>query len=384
MKILFMADVPRDLSSGAAGTEVRTIEALRHLGHTVDEVWAPDLGRRIAHGNLHYLLELPRAYEKAAARHFARNDYDVVHINQPHGYRVARWLRRHHKRAVMIHRSHGIEGHVDEVVAAWKRRSQGERRSLPRRLASSIIGRLLSRHMTATARNADGHIVSSSADASFLHDRFGIDEATIAVVPQAASDSFLTAPVSEYDDARLRTVLYVGQFAFVKGPSVTAAAMNAIVEARPDAHLIWVCHRDHHNDVRALLSPEAIDRLELLHWTPNDALRLIYDRAGIFLFPSFFEGFGKAFLEAMSRGACVVATRVGGPADVLNDGVDGILIAPGDAQALTDGALLLMNDADRARTMSAAAVETAHRYSWDRVARETVAFYTRRLGARFG
>jgi len=53
MRILFMADVPRDPSSGAAGTEVRTIEALRQLGHTVDEVWAPDLGRRIAHGNLH-------------------------------------------------------------------------------------------------------------------------------------------------------------------------------------------------------------------------------------------------------------------------------------------------------------------------------------------
>jgi len=383
MKILFMADVPRDLSSGAAGTEVRAIEALRHLGHTVDDVWAPDLGRRIAHGNLHYLLELPRAYEKAAERHFAQNDYDVVHINQPHGYRVASWLRRHHKRAVMIHRSHGIEGHVDEVVAAWKR-SQGERRSLPRRLASSIIGRLLSRHMTATARNADGHIVSSSADASFLHDRFGIDQGKIAVVPQAAPDSFLTAPVSEYDDARLRTVLYVGQFAFVKGPAVTAAAMNVIVKARPNTNLIWVCDRAHHNDVRALLNPDAIDRLELLHWTPQDELRLIYDRAGIFLFPSFFEGFGKAFLEAMSRGVCVVATRVGGPADILNDGVDGILIDPGDAGALTDAALILMNNSNRARSMSAAAIETAHCYSWDRVARETAEFYARRLEARFG
>ena len=383
MKILFMADVPRDLSSGAAGTEVRTMDALRHLGHTIDEVWAPDLGRRIAHGNLHYLLELPRAYESAAERSFARHDYDVVHINQPHGYRVARWLRRHHKHAVMIHRSHGIEGHVDEVVEAWKLR-QRERRSLPRRLASATISRLLGSHMTATARHADGHIVSSSADASFLHDRFGIDESRIAVVPQAAPDSFLTAPVPEYDEARMRTVLYVGQFAFVKAPMVTAAAMNAIVEARPDAHLIWVCDRAHHDDVRSLLTPLAVDRLELLHWTPQDELRLVYDQAGIFLFPSFFEGFGKAFLEAMSRGACVVATRVGGPADILNDGVDGILTDPGDAGALTDAALVLMNDGNRARSMSAAAIGTAHRYSWERVARETAAFYARRLEARFG
>ncbi len=238
--------------------------------------------------------------------------------------------------------------------------------------------------MTATCRSADGHIVSSSADASFLHDRFGIDEAKIAIVPQAAPDSFLTAPVPEYDDVRLRTVLYAGQFAFVKGPAVTAAAMNAIVKGRPDAHLIWVCDRAHHNDVRALLNPDAVDRLELLHWIPQDKLRLIYDRAGIFLFPSFFEGFGKAFLEAMSRGACVVATRVGGAADVLTNGVDGILTDPGDACELADAALILMNDINRARSMSAAAIETAHRYSWDRVARETAAFYARRLEARFG
>lgn len=383
MRILFMADVPRDPFSGAAGTEVRTIDALRHLGHAINEVWAPELGRRIAHGNLHYLLELPRAYERAAARHFAQQDYDVVHVNQPHGYRVAQWLGRHHKRAVMIHRSHGIEVHVDEVVAAWKRR-QGERRALPRRVASSIIGSFLDHHMTATARNADGHIVSSSGDASFLQHRFGIDEAKIAVVPQAAPDSFLMTPVAGYDDERQRTVLYVGQFAFVKAPMVTAAAMNAIVTARPDARLIWVCDRAHHDDVRALLSRDAVDCLELLHWCAQDELRIIYDRAGIFLFPSFFEGFGKAFLEAMSRGVCVVATRVGGAPDVIHEGVDGVLIDPGDAGALTAAAVALMNGSGRARSMSAAAVETAHRYSWGRVAREISEFYGRRLEAKFG
>ncbi|HSY49334.1 MAG TPA: glycosyltransferase family 4 protein [Thermoanaerobaculia bacterium] len=383
MRILFMADVPRDPFSGAAGTEVRTIAALRDLGHTVDEVWAPELGRRIAHGNLHYLLELPRAYERAAARHFADHDYDVVHVNQPHGYRVARWLGRHRKHAVMIHRSHGIESHVDEVIGNWEHRL-GEKRPLPRRVASSVIAALLGRHMTATARIADGHIVSSSGDASFLRRRFEIDEAKIAVVPQAAPDSFLMTPVAGYDDERQRTVLYVGQFAFVKAPMVTAAAMNAIVTARPDARLIWVCDRAHHNDVRALLSGDAVDRIELLHWTAQDDLRIIYDRAGVFLFPSFFEGFGKAFLEAMSRGVCVVATRVGGAPDVIHDSEDGVLIDPGDAGALTEAALALMSDSGRARSMSTAAVDTARRHSWGRVAREISEFYGRRLEAKLG
>ena len=65
MKILFMADVPPDPDSGAAGTELRTIAALRQLGHEVHAVWNHDMRRRIRHGNLHYALELPLEYRAA-------------------------------------------------------------------------------------------------------------------------------------------------------------------------------------------------------------------------------------------------------------------------------------------------------------------------------
>ena len=60
----------------------------------------------------------------------------------------------------------------------------------------------------------------------------------------------------------------------------------------------------------------------------------VYDRHGVFLFPSFFEGFGKAFLEAMSRGLVVIASDVGGMHDLIRDGENGFLVAPGDAAAL--------------------------------------------------
>ena len=109
------------------------------------------------------------------------------------------------------------------------------------------------------------------------------------------------------DEGRLRRVLHVAQFAFFKAPTITAGAMNLLARAEPDLQFTWVCD----------LTPEANRRAEILHWTTQDALRDIYDRHGIFLFPSFFEGFGKAFLEAMSRGLCVVASDVGGMHDLI-------------------------------------------------------------------
>ena len=60
LRVLMMADTPADPNRGAAGTEMQTAQALRALGHDVRTIWSDELGRRIAHGNLHLLLELPR------------------------------------------------------------------------------------------------------------------------------------------------------------------------------------------------------------------------------------------------------------------------------------------------------------------------------------
>jgi glycosyltransferase involved in cell wall biosynthesis len=381
MHILFMADVQPDQSSGAAGTEIRTAEGLRLLGHDIEEVWAPQLGRRMTHGNLHYLLELPRAYRREMLHALTGRHYDVVHVNQPHGYLAARALND--RATAFIHRSHGVELRAEEVLRPWRERLQTNRPSLPRRIASSAIASLLARHTYRIARDADGHIVSCSEDANFLTKRLGVDRARVAVIAQAASDAYLDRPVLPMTSERLRRVLYVSQFAFFKAPMIVAAAMRMMASLDARLRFTWVCGRGHHADVRALLG-EAGEQVELLDWMPQEALLDVYDAHGIFLFGSFFEGFGKVFLEAMSRGLCVIATDVGGAHDVIENGVSGLLVAPGDAAAIVSAAAPLGADPGRAATMAAAAARVARTYTWERVARETAAFYGRVLEAKCG
>ena len=373
-----MADTPADPNRGAAGTEVQTARALRSLGHEVDDVWADDLGRRIGHGNLHLLLELPRAYERAALRALQARPYDVVHVSQPQGFRAARAVHRVAPRTLFIHRSHGIEPNAEETLAPWRAQFGAERRGAARQLASRVLAPMLARHSRAIAREADGHIVSSTLDADFLAERLGVDRARIAVIPQAAPDDYLRAPAPPMTGPRLRRILHVAQFAFFKAPMITAAAMNRIAAAEREARFTWVCDRASHDAIRALLSADANARTDLLHWTTQDALREIYDAHGLFLFPSFFEGFGKAFLEAMSRGLCVVASDAGAMHDLIEHGRNGCLVPPGDAEALADAALAIMRDEPRAAAMSAAAIATARAHTWERVARELAAFYEAR------
>ena len=362
MRILFMADVPPDPNAGAAGTELRTAEALRALGHEVDALWAPQLGRRIAHGNLHYLLELPRAYRREMLRALAAKRYDVLHVNQPHGFLAA---KAKPEGSVFVHRSHGLELRVERDLAPWRPKPK---------LVSRAMAALLARHSRLIARYADGHIVSCRDDADFLRDELGVDPRRIAVIAQAAPDAFIQSPAPAMSEERLRRVLYVSQFAFFKAPAVAATVMSRLARSHPDLRFTWVCGRSHHAAVRALLGDTPVD---LLDWMPADALRDVYDAHGIFLFTSYVEGFGKVFLEAMSRGLCVVSTRVGGAPDLIRSGENGILVPVGDPGAAVTAVESLLADFGRAAGIGARAAETARAHTWDRVARETAGFYER-------
>ncbi|MBV8545124.1 MAG: glycosyltransferase family 4 protein [Acidobacteria bacterium] len=256
-----------------------------------------------------------------------------------------------------------------------------DERSVVRRISSRLIGSLLDRHGRAIAARADGHIVSSSRDADFLRNRLGVAAEKIAVIPQAAPLSYTRIPAPPMAPERLVRVLHVAQFAFFKAPMITAEAMNRLAAADPNLRFTWVCDRSSEAAIRALLRAETNEQMTVVPWTTQDALRDIYDAHGIFLFPSFFEGFGKAFLEAMSRGLCVVASDVGGMHDVIESGKNGMLVPPGDANALADEALAIVRDPARSAIISAAAAQTARAYTWERVARETAAFYQSRLNA---
>jgi len=63
-------------------------------------------------------------------------------------------------------------------------------------------------------------------------------------------------------------------------------------------------------------------------------LALFYKHADVFILSSIFEGFGIVLLEAMSFGLPIVATKVGAIPELVQDGVQGVLVPPGDSVAL--------------------------------------------------
>jgi glycosyltransferase involved in cell wall biosynthesis len=105
----------------------------------------------------------------------------------------------------------------------------------------------------------------------------------------------------------------------------------------------------------------------------------IYLRAAdIFVLPSLQEGLPNALLEAMSTGLAVIATRIGGIIDIVEDAKQGLLFAPGDSRALSEKLVCFLERADLRQKLGAAARTLAReRYSASVIADKYLELYRR-------
>jgi glycosyltransferase involved in cell wall biosynthesis len=115
----------------------------------------------------------------------------------------------------------------------------------------------------------------------------------------------------------------------------------------------------------------------------EDELHALYERCDLFVHPTLYEGSSMVTLEAMAYQKAVVATRVGGIPDKIVEGENGLLVPPGDAEALAKSIAEALKDVERLRTWGArgrALVEA--RFSWSRRVKELLGLYQEVLRAK--
>jgi len=124
---------------------------------------------------------------------------------------------------------------------------------------------------------------------------------------------------------------------------------------------------------RAVIQTRVEKAVRFLGFVPFEALRVFFESAALFVFPSLYEGFGLPPLEAMATGTPVVASNVSSLREVLGDAA--LLVNPENvfeiARAIQDALL----DEDLRGELVAKGKVQAARYSWDRTAREVLEVY---------
>lgn len=375
MKLLYVACTPRDPEKGASGADIATIEALRNLGHDVDEVWEHDMApRRVVHGNLHQLCELPHRFANVVEKMTRKTQYDVVQVNEAAAWLAAKRHVRSGRSGIFVNRSHGWEPAGRSALEAFCADSvlckTGLRRVLSKRLAN-----LLARQNSRVLKYSTGVIVGSEGDRAWIRSQNAASFSRTLVLPLGVHNQILEPPQHAFTRERQKKLLYVGQFHPVKQPKIVGSVASQLLRLNSDLQFTWVCESVSHEDAAKLISPDVLPRVTFSNWMDKRALCSIFDQHGIFLFPSAYESFGMTFLEAMSRGLCVIASRVGGVPSIISNQQNGLICDVADQTAFLHAARLLIDDYERALAISKFAVETAQLYTWNRTARILETFY---------
>ena len=147
---------------------------------------------------------------------------------------------------------------------------------------------------------------------------------------------------------RKKTILCAGTIGTRKGQPLLAEAFARVARKFPSWQLVFVGRNGDDESLRqihATIAPSKIEnQVRLLGGQSDEELRGWLQQSAIFAMPSTQEGLGLSLQEAQFYGCACVATRCGGPADLIEDGDNGFLVPVGQAAPLAEALEKLMAD----------------------------------------
>src|SRR5437764_7253212 len=324
--------------------------ALLHRGARPQELDPPDylvpLGRTVgfkANGAVSNLAITPFCVA-TMLNQLRSGDFDVVHLHEPLAPLVS-WVAIDRVRLPLVGTFHAYtENRFSNAIA----RMLGVRR---------VLNRLHVRVAVSEAAAWSGR--------RFYGGHYRVIPNGVHLDPQRAARG---AARRQGDQLR---IVFVGQAVDRKGLPLLLRAFEALREHVP-CELTVIGPSDEE------LAPMLLDGhgLRALGKVDDERKRSELERADVLCAPSLGgESFGMVLTEAFASGTPVIASDIAGYRDVVREGVDGILVPRGDAQALAEALRDLYEQPHRRSEMARAATRDVERFAWPRVAAEVMGAY---------
>jgi glycosyltransferase involved in cell wall biosynthesis len=262
---------------------------------------------------------------------------DVIVAQSPYEALAARPVRGRAKVLLEIH------GDWDTASRLYGSRSRMLLEPVSRPLARSAV------------RSADA-VRTLSPYTSGLVRAVGVEPAAefVAYADASAFTSSPPAPLPETPSA-----LFVGVLERYKNIAGLAAAWRLVAAELPDARLRIVGNGHETETVQRLAELPSVE------WSPRLSaveVAAALDAASVLLLPSFSEGLPRVVMEAFARGRPVVGARAGGIPDIVQDGVNGVLVDPRDPASIAAGVVRVLGDRALLERLAGAAARDAERW----------------------
>lgn len=217
-------------------------------------------------------------------------------------------------------------------------------------------------------------LVVVNREAKNLYSHF-ISAKKIQVIPTGV---FVQKFVREGERQRNKTVLMIGNLIFRKGIHVAIQAMKSVLAAVPDAELNIVGEGPACLQLQQLSKQLGVDhKVHFIGRVSNESLTDLCSTASVFCHASFSEAFSYTIVEAMGAGLPVVCTDIPGSSGMVDDGLNGFNVAPGDDVALADAIVRVLSDPALVQEMGRNGQNRATEYGWDVVAKKYYSLYSK-------
>jgi glycosyltransferase involved in cell wall biosynthesis len=179
---------------------------------------------------------------------------------------------------------------------------------------------------------------------------------------------------------RKKRIVFIGMWSARKGARDWAQIIRQIRARVPDACFLFLGTMTETKNTWNDLAFGPVDYVELVpQFNPDELPQLLSDCA-VGAFPSYVEGFGLAVIEQLAAGLPTVAYDAPGPRDILRDTLPELLVAPGDvarfSEVISD---IFERGSARYQDLSERSAQSALRFSWPTIARDTAAEYWKQL-----
>lgn len=173
------------------------------------------------------------------------------------------------------------------------------------------------------------------------------------------------------------TILYVGSLLRLKGVNYLVEAMRIIARDHKRVRLLIIgdgaCRSELEAQVRDLCLEDSIFFIGRIK---NEEICNYMSQASIFVLPSLSEGLPLVVLEAFAAGLPVIATRVGGIPEILEDGKNGFLVEPRNPEEIAKNISLLLSNSELRQDISKRNLIVAEQHSWLNIAKHLVDAYS--------
>jgi glycosyltransferase involved in cell wall biosynthesis len=302
-----------------------------------------------------------RGIWKAVGRIHQSFSFDLIHahVALPDGFAGALLTQRFGKPLIVTTHGHDLQHTIDRNTAC--------QRAVMYAFTSASRIVLVSQKLRQLASNRLG-----------IQDRLvvvpnGVDPQRVVVRPQELRDQ----------QTRMPTLLSVSNLVQTKGIDLNLRAVKRIIGLYPNLRYQIIGEGIEGKKLRNLTKELGLEsNVEFLGRLPHHQVMKYMASCDVFTLPSWNEGFGVVYLEAMATGKPVIGCEGQGVEDFVESGTTGILVKPRDVDSLVEALAFLLGHSEEARIMAERARERVlERFTWEKNAATMIGIYEEVLSA---